>query len=359
MPKTTQRGAYSRTTWLDNEVPMNASLPLMSLAAGLLLAAAPVHATESTASYGPQLEGFDYPHPLQHFKFNSQGQALSMGYMDVAPTDQANGRTVVLLHGKNFCGATWEATIDVLAAHGYRVIAPDQIGFCSSTKPVGYQFSLNQLAVNTHALLDSLDIDRATIAGHSMGGMLAARYALSYPDATGQLVLVNPIGLEDWQAEGVPYATVDQLYQNQLQTDFDSIKAYQQRIYYDGEWKPEYARWVSMLAGLYAGPGRERVAMNQAQTSEMIFTQPVVHEFGRIDVPTLLLIGGKDRTAPGANRAEPDVAERLGNYSVLGRRTAEAIPDATLVEFPELGHSPQVQAPDRFHEALLHGLDSR
>lgn len=337
---------------------MKASLPLMSITAGLLLATAPLHAAEPTASYGPQLQGFDYPHPLQRFEFDSQGQTLSMGYMDVAPTAQANGRTVVLLHGKNFCGATWEATIDVLADHGYRVIVPDQIGFCSSTKPVGYQFSFNQLAANTRTLLESLDVDHATIAGHSMGGMLAARYALSYPDTTEQLVLVNPIGLEDWQAEGVPYATIDQLYQGELKTDFDSIKAYQQRVYYDGEWKPEYSRWVSMLAGLYAGPGREQVAMNQAQTSDMIFTQPVVHEFGRISAPTLLLIGGMDRTAPGANRAKPDVAARLGNYPVLGRHTAEAIPDATLVEFPELGHSPQVEAPDRFHEALLRGLNN-
>jgi pimeloyl-ACP methyl ester carboxylesterase len=88
----------------------------------------------------------------------------------------------------------------------------------------------------------------------------------------------------------------------------------------------------------------------------MIYTQPVVHEFGRMRPPTLLLIGGMDRTAPGANRAPPEVAQRLGNYPELGRRAARSIPNAKLVEFPELGHSPQVEAPDRFHEALLSGL---
>ncbi|MGA8433962.1 MAG: hypothetical protein WB713_04090, partial [Methyloceanibacter sp.] len=64
-----------------------------------------------------------------------------------------------------------------------------------------------------------------------------------------------------------------------------------------GQWKPEYDRWVSMLAGMYAGPGKERVAWNQALTSDMIFTQPVVYEFERIWVKTLLLIGDADRTA--------------------------------------------------------------
>jgi hypothetical protein len=73
-------------------------------------------------SYGPELEGFDYPLPVQRFGITSHGQSLSMAFLDVAP-DTPNGRTVVLLHGKNFCAATWEATIRSLAASGYRVIA--------------------------------------------------------------------------------------------------------------------------------------------------------------------------------------------------------------------------------------------
>ena len=338
---------------------MKVSAPLLTLAAGLV-AMSPADA-DPQAVYGPQLEGFAYPHPVQRFEFSSQGQKMSMAFMDVAPTVQANGRTAVLLHGKNFCGATWEGTIATLTRAGYRVIAPDQIGFCASTKPEGYQFSFNQLAANTNALLAARGIERAIIIGHSMGGMLAARYALSYPKSVEQLVLVNPLGLEDWQAEGVPYATIDQLYQGELKTSFDSIKAYQQRFYYNGQWKPEYDRWVSMLSGMYAGPGKDIVARNQAQTSDMVFTQPVVHEFGRITVPTLLLIGGTDRTAPGANRAPAEIAQRLGNYAELGRRTAKAIPNATLVEFPELGHSPQVEAPigstKRCCAASVRGVD--
>lgn len=312
----------------------------------------------ANTSYGPQLEGFAYPYPIQRFEFGSQQQTLSMGYMDVKPVGEANGRTAVLLHGKNFCAATWEATIKVLSDAGYRVIAPDQIGFCTSSKPRGYQFSFGQLASNTDALLESLGVEKATIIGHSMGGMLAARYVLNHAERAEQLVLVNPIGLEDWQAEGVPYVTVDQLYQGELKTSYEGIKNYQLKFYYNGVWKPEYDRWVDMLNGMYTGPGKEIVAWNQAQTAEMLFTQPVVHEFHNIQVPSLLLIGGKDRTAPGANRAPTEIAQRLGNYPQLGRKTAEAIPNSTLVEWPELGHSPQVEAPERFHQALLLGLSS-
>ena len=80
-------------------------------------------------AYGLELEGFEYPFTTERFSFPSQNQTVSMTFMDVAP-DKPNGRTVVLLHGKNFCAATWEATIKTLVDVGYRVIAPDQIGFC-------------------------------------------------------------------------------------------------------------------------------------------------------------------------------------------------------------------------------------
>ena len=150
---------------------------LAAATVALVLAAAPAFAAEPPF-YGPQLEGFAYPHPVKRFEFESQRQPLSMAYMDVAPTTDPNGRTVVLFHGKNFCGATWEAQIVALTGAGFRVVAPDQVGFCKSSKPRRYQFSLGQLADNTHALLQSLGITRAVIVGHSMGGMLAARYAL-------------------------------------------------------------------------------------------------------------------------------------------------------------------------------------
>ncbi|MGN7293523.1 alpha/beta fold hydrolase [Rhizobium sp. SAFR-030] len=312
-------------------------------------------AAQDRPTYGPQLEGFQYPFKTERFSFSSQGQKLDMAFMDIA-AENPNGRTVVLLHGKNFCGATWEGTIARLTSAGYRVIAPDQVGFCMSSKLAAYQFSFHQLAENTKALLEQRGIERATILGHSMGGMLATRFALMYPERTEQLVLVNPIGLEDWKAKGVPYQSIDAAYETEKKTSFDSIKQYQQTFYYSGEWKPDYDRWVEMSAGMYRGEGGERVAWNQALTSDMLFTQPVVHEFGSLKVPTLLMIGLTDKTAPGGNRAPKEIAATLGDYTQLGKQAAQAIPGAALVEFEDLGHAPQIQDPDRFHAALLDGL---
>ena len=105
-------------------------LSALCLGVALTLAPPPVRAADDEPVYGPRLEGFAYPWPVAHHSFTSQGEAMEMAYMDVPPAS-SKGRTAVLLHGKNFCAVTWEDTIRILAGAGYRVIAPDQIGFCN------------------------------------------------------------------------------------------------------------------------------------------------------------------------------------------------------------------------------------
>lgn len=183
--------------------------------------------------------------------------------------------------------------------------------------------------------------------------MLATRYALEYPTATTRLVLVNPIGLEDWKAEGVPWKDIDTRLATERKTTFDSIQRSQRATYFDGNWPQQATRWAG---GMYTGPGGESVAWNHAMTADMIFNQPVLYEFNRLRTPTTLLTGRKDRTAIGKERAPAEVAKRLGDYSSLGKRTAAAIPGASLVEFDDLGHAPQVEAPERFNRALLEAL---
>jgi len=322
--------------------------------ASLLLATAAL-AQDAPASYGPMLEGFNYPYTVDRYSFTSQGVEMAMAYMDVKP-DRPNGRTVVLMHGKNFCAAQWGGTMAALLDAGYRVVAVDQIGFCKSTKPQNYNFTFAQLAANTRDLLKSVGVTRATIMGHSMGGMLAMRYALTYPDDTEQLVLVGPLGLEDWRAKGVPEQTYETLYQDQLKTTDASIRAYEQATYYAGEWKPEYEPPVQMLAGMYRGAGKEIVARNSAQTYQMIFSQPVLPELPNLKMPVLLIIGDKDTSAPGKQYAPPEVRAKLGNYPVLAKEAAARIPNAKLVEYADLGHAPQIQAPGRFYRVLLDGL---
>jgi pimeloyl-ACP methyl ester carboxylesterase len=289
-----------------------------------------------------RLESFAYPFPVQMFKLNSQQQKLEMAYMDVKP-DGTPQATVVLLHGKNFSGAYWKETADALRAAGLRVIMPDQVGFGKSSKPPYYQFTFQQLATNTRDLLGTLGVTRAHIVGHSMGGMLAARYALMFPQEVQTLTLVNPLGLEDWKSKGVPYRAIDMLYQQELTLNADKVRAYQRENYYGGEWKPIYDRWVEMLVIFTRSADYPRMAWNQALTSDMIYTQPVCYEFPAIKVPTLLIIGERDRTAPGKERAPEAARAQLGNYPELGRATAAAIPNARLVALNNIGHAPHLE----------------
>ncbi|HWT36921.1 MAG TPA: alpha/beta hydrolase, partial [Paraburkholderia sp.] len=131
---------------------------------------------------------------------------------------------------------------------------------------------------------------------------------------------------------------------------------YEQATYYSGQWRSDFEPWVQMLAGMYRGPGKKEVAWDSALLYDMIYTQPVVYELGLLKMPTLLLIGDKDTTAIGKDASPPDVRAKIGLYPELGKLAAQAIAHATLVEFAELGHAPQMQDPVAFHKALLDGL---
>jgi pimeloyl-ACP methyl ester carboxylesterase len=329
--------------------------PLLIAAMLCLPLAAGAAADSPGPSYGPELQGFTYPYPVQVFAFTSQRQKLRMAYMDLQPA-HPNGRTVVLLHGKNFCAATWGATMAALADASYRVIAIDQIGFCKSSKPADYQYSFQQLAGNTRDLLHALGIERAIVMGHSTGGMLGIRYALLYPETVERLVLVSPIGLEDWKAKGVPWHSIDAWFDQERKTTVESARKYQQQTYYAGPWKPEYEKWVEMYAGMFTAPGHGAVAWASAQLYDMIYTQPVVYELDRIKVPVLLMIGDKDKTAIGKDFSPPDVQVKLGHTPELARDAVKRIPQAKLVEFPDLSHALFIEAPERFQKELLSDL---
>ena len=70
-------------------------------------------------------------------------------------------------------------------------------------------------------------------------------------------------------------------------------------------------------------------------------------------VPALLIIGTRDRTALGCNRAPESERAQLGRYDQLGKKAAQRIPDATLVELEGIGHVPQYEAFDAYRDALL------
>lgn len=297
---------------------------------------------------GINLENVAYPYPVKFLHLRQDDQSFSMAYMDVKPTNP-NGRTVMLFHGKNFGGYYWRNVIENLSKAGYRVVVPDQVGFGKSSKAL-IHYSFHGLARNNRMLLDSLGIKQVTLLGHSMGGMLAIRFSLMYPDRVEKLLLEDPIGLEDYRTF-VPYASADEDYKTELKTTYESVKNYYESSYFT-KWKSDYDYLVKIAANVNKSPNFPRYARVAAMTYEMIYEQPVIYEISRISVPTVLFVGKEDKTIVGKALLSDDEKAKHGQYRTLGPEVAKKIPGCKLVMFDDCGHIPHIEIPVQFLESL-------
>jgi pimeloyl-ACP methyl ester carboxylesterase len=318
----------------------------------LVLPSIPGHGAEPAQRepYGIGLEGFAYPYPVSMLPLVNDGEQVRMAYMDAASA-QPNGRTVVLLHGRNFPSSYWAPVIRTLTDAGYRVVVPDQIGFGKSSKPSA-DLHFDTLARNTVALLDHLQIAKADIVAHSLGGMLGVRIARAYPDRVAHLLLAAPIGLEDYRLYVPPTPTEkileneDRLtadgYRKQLETNY-SLKLPPDQVTplidarFNIKGSSEYPRWL-------------RAFVNSAQ---MIYREPVVHEIPLITQPTLFIMGADDHNAPGKPNAPEALRPKMGQNAELAKALAAKMPDASADVTPNAGHLVFLDSPLKFNELML------
>jgi pimeloyl-ACP methyl ester carboxylesterase len=300
--------------------------------------------------YGIGLEGFAYPYPVNMLPLVNDGEQVRMAYMDVAPA-QPNGRVVVLLHGRNFPSSYWAPVIKTLNDAGYRVLVPDQIGFGKSSKPSA-DLHFDTLARNTITLLDHLQIAKADIVAHSLGGMLGVRIARAFPDRINHLLLAAPIGLEDYRFYVPPTPTEkileseDKLtadgYRKQLETNY-SLKLPPDQVtpFIDARFNikgsSEYPRWL-------------RAFVSSAQ---MIYREPVVHEIPLITEPTLFVMGADDHNAPGRPNAPEALRPKMGHNAELAQALAAKMPDARAEVLADAGHLVFLDQPQKFNELML------
>ncbi|KQO45517.1 MULTISPECIES: alpha/beta fold hydrolase [unclassified Methylobacterium] len=323
---------------------------------GFLLAVTPsLTRADDAGPLGIGLEGFAYPHPVWFLDLTRDNELQRLAYMDVTPTGTPNGRTVLLLHGRNFPSSYWEPVIGALAGAGYRVVVPDQLGFGKSSKPVG-PFSFDVMAAETVSLLDALNLPRVDVVAHSMGGMLAARLARNAPSRVNSLVLEAPIGLEDYRFT-VPPVSNDTLlrieggvtadvYRRQLMTNYalslpstaiEPFVAIRERVKGSGE----YPRWLQSFVNSY----------------QIIWGQPVVHEIPLIAAPTLFIMGANDRNAPGKPFAPENLRAAMGDNAGHAKSLAARMPDGRAVVFEGVGHLVHMEATDRFNATMIEFLN--
>jgi len=292
-------------------------------------------------------EDVPYPFPTAYLPVTLYGQDLRLAYMDVAPLGQPNGHTVVLLHGNNFAGFYFGGPIDALRAAGFRVVVPDQIGYGRSSKPI-IPYNFHDMARNTRLILQSLKIDRVMVVGHSMGGMLAARFATQHSDRVERLVLYNPIGLVDPRFDR-PWDTADEIYKRTLASTYQTIRAGLLRYvsHNPAAWTPQFESYARIRYSWTLGADWPRLAMVQTLLGQVQYLDPVVNDWAHIKAPTLVF-GGAEDSLPGSAAV----------FKQRMKFVADSIPNANgrLHLIPGLGHVPHMEAPEKTYPPLVEFL---
>jgi pimeloyl-ACP methyl ester carboxylesterase len=318
--------------------------PVVAQSAGQAPAAQAPAPTDVKAG-SVDLTDVPYPYPVSFLPLTMYGQEVRMAYMDVPPAGQPNGRTIVLLHGMNFSGFYFAGPIDVLRKEGFRVVVTDQIGFGRSSKPI-IPYNFHDMALNTRKVLQHLGIAKAAIVGHSMGGMLATRFAASYPDMTERVVIYSPIGVSDARWER-PFRNFDDAYKARMAQTHDqewaqAIGTLRRYFPVQGTWKPEYDGLARIMYAWTLSGEWPRLAMVRTLLQQQVYTDPVVDDWSHIKVKALIIGGELD----GANFPE------------RAKYIAATIPGAQLFLVPNAGHVLHFEQPDVFNRELLKFLKS-
>jgi pimeloyl-ACP methyl ester carboxylesterase len=241
--------------------------------------------------------------------------------------DAGSGPVVVLLHGLGGNGTNWAFNIPALAQK-YRVIVPDQVGFGRSDKPL-INYRVGTYVDFLDKFLSELKIERATLIGNSMGGWIAATYALKYPAKVERLVLVDAAG----------FAPPKEFDLNMLAglnpSTREEMKRLANMVFYNPLFKSDAAIDVLLAQRLSAGDGYtiQRLVESIHHGDDMLDGK-----LGGIKQPVLLVWGREDG---------------LTTLAREGEKFKREIPSAQLVVFDGCGHVPQVEKAAEFNAAVL------
>ena len=259
-----------------------------------------------------------------------------------------DGPPVVLLHGAGDNALDWRWVMPALAA-GHHVYAPDLPGSPDSARPAA-DYSPAYFERFVSAFLDALDVGRATLVGNSLGGLIALRLALSEPERTGALVLVNSAGLGRAINPAFTSVNVPGLGEAALPFWRTPLGAYQRawgrtallfahppaRV--PREWLAEQCR-LALLPGYLEA----HLTALRALVSPLGQREVLVDRLPSVKMPTLVVWGARDRVFPECQAREAVVRLQEGSLALI----------------PDCGHMPHVECPDHFLAALTEFIGER
>lgn len=269
---------------------------------------------------------------------------------DIFLSETGSGSPVVLLHGGG-PGASglsnFSRNIDALAEH-HRVIVPDLPGYGRSTKGVDGRDPFGFLADTVRAVLDALDVPRASLVGNSYGGACALRLALDTPDRVDKLVLMGPGGIGTTRKPPTKGLTALLNYYGGDGPSREKLETFiRDFLVFDGKAIPEAVideRYQSSIdPEVVANPPLRRPSGLSAPKVlwRMDFTRD--KRLAKLQTPTLVIWGAEDKV----NR--PDGGETL----------AKTMPQAELFEVPNAGHWVQWEQSELFNAKVVSFLDER
>jgi pimeloyl-ACP methyl ester carboxylesterase len=239
--------------------------------------------------------------------------------------DSGSGSPVVLLHGLADDVGVWESVIPALAAK-HRVIAIDQIGFGRSDKPL-LSYRVGTFVDFLDGFLNELKIDRATLVGNSLGGWIAAAFAIAHPERVDRLVLCDAAG----------YAALTKAIKPRTWTalrlaDRDDIRELGPLTFHDKRFYEDIDLAFKQRVG--AGDG---FTVNQVVDSIIRGDDILDGRLAGIRCPTLIVWGREDKLIP----------------LELGERFHREIAGSELAVINDCGHMPHVECSDKLNHALL------
>ncbi|MGO9471580.1 MAG: alpha/beta fold hydrolase [Isosphaeraceae bacterium] len=275
-----------------------------------------------------------------------QDRIVEFGGSRIHYLTAGSGPPLVLLHGGGECAHAWRWVLPELARR-FRVIAPDFPGSGGSDRPpAGY--TLAMLGEFVGGFLNALEIRRAAVAGHSLGGLAAMQFALTDPGRVSALALVASAGLGreihpvlkslcspgfgDWATAWAitPLGQFQRILWRALGS-FSRLKRAPAGWLVDQFWlgvDPRILWDQLLLSRILIGPEGQKAVL--------------LDRLPEVSVPTLIVWGESDQILPAAH----------------GRRAAGRIPHSRLATIPDCGHMPHVERPEEFLETVLAFLES-
>ena len=261
------------------------------------------------------------------------------------------GPVIVLVHGYSASAADWDGWAARLGGR-YRLILPDLPGHGLTRAPAGFEIDDDAYVAELDALAAALKLPPFVLGGNSMGGGVAWRYVLAHPGRVRGLVLVDAAGWPEPPPRSPAKhdgALIFSLMANPLARpllrDLDSTSFARQGLeaaFVDKALvTPALVRRYTDLA---RAPGHRDILLGPAKPRPR--TPATAARLAAITVPTLVMVGDDDRLIPAED----------------GKRFADAMPNATLIRYPNIGHVPMEQIPQRSADDLKawlgrHGLD--